>query len=185
VSAGYVLVSSGRRHATELIGAVIGTPTEAGRDADSVRLMDWGFSLYEKRVPVRPGKTVVSVPVRFEDEDLDLVTGTSVRVGVREGERLKVSTDVPAEVEGPIEKGERLGSATVTVDGERIQTVRLFAPRSIAEPGLIDRLTEKPVYVVAIIVLLLFGILGVLAILRRRRESSMRRRLRRVARSKR
>ena len=183
-SAGYVLVSDGRRRATELIAAVIGTPTELQRDSESVRLLEWGFSLYEKQVPVRSGRTIVSVPVRFEDEDLDLVSRASVQVGVRDGEKLQVSTDVPEEVEGPVEKGESLGSATVTVDGDRIQTVRLFSPRAIAEPGLIDRVTEKPLYLVLALFLLLFAILGVVTGVRHRHQSRMRRRLRRVTRSK-
>jgi len=185
VSAGYVLVSDGRRRATELIGAVVAAPTELQRDSESVKLLDYGFSLYTKQVPVRPGRAVVRIPVRYEDEDLALTTGTSVRIGVQEGERLRVESDVPAEVEGPVSQGEKLGSATVTVDGERIQMVSLFASRDIAEPTLLDRLTGNIIYLVIALILVMFAILGLLAVVRHRHQSRMRRKLRRVTRSRR
>ena len=184
LSAGHVLVSDGRRRATELIGAVVGTPTELQRDSETVKLLEYGFSMYTKQVPVKPGRPVARIPVKYEDEDLALTTGTSVRIGVREGERLRVRTDVPSEVEGPVSQGERLGSATVTIDGERIQTVRLFASRDIAEPTLLDRLTGNLLYALIGLTVVVFAILGVLAVVRSRHQSRMKRRLRRVTRSR-
>jgi D-alanyl-D-alanine carboxypeptidase (penicillin-binding protein 5/6) len=53
IDAGYVLVGSGRRHGVELVAAVLGTPSEAARDAETLRLLDYGFSLY-RRPPAPP-----------------------------------------------------------------------------------------------------------------------------------
>jgi D-alanyl-D-alanine carboxypeptidase (penicillin-binding protein 5/6) len=183
--AGYVLVSDGRRRATELIGAVIGTPTEPARDAETVKLLDYGFSLYTKRVPVRPGRPVASVPVKYEDGDLDVVSTRRVRIGVRDDERLTLTPDLPGEVEGPIAEGEPVGRAIVAVDGERIATVRLLAARAVEEPTLADRLRENPLVPIAVLLVAGFAILGVVAALRRRRTSRMRKRLRSVSRNNR
>jgi serine-type D-Ala-D-Ala carboxypeptidase (penicillin-binding protein 5/6) len=54
LDAGYVLVGSGRRKGVELIAAVLGTPSEAMRDADTLQLLDYGFSLYPERPPPPP-----------------------------------------------------------------------------------------------------------------------------------
>lgn len=175
--AGYTLTSDGRRKATELIAAVMGTSSEAARDAETVELMDYGFSLYEKRIPVRSGEPAARVPVRFEDEDLPVSSRVSVRIGVRMGEELTVSFDLPEEVEGPVLRGERIGAATVRLDGDRVRTVALFAGRDVAEPGPLDRalgaLTSSLVYIgIALSVILALALLY-----RRRRERQMRTRL--------
>lgn len=183
--AGYVLASDGRRNATELIAAVIGTASEASRDAETVELMDYGFSLFDKRVPVRSGRPVAGVPVRFEDQDLPVASPLPVRIGVRTGEALTVTSDLPDEVEGPIARGERIGSATVRVDGEVIRTVPLLASRSVAEPGLLDRvfglLTSNPIY----IALALSVIIALALLYRRRQEREMRTRLIRASKRRR
>jgi D-alanyl-D-alanine carboxypeptidase (penicillin-binding protein 5/6) len=183
--AGYVLASDGRRNATELIATVMGTSSETARDAETAELMDYGFSLYEKRVPVRPGRPAARIPVRFEDQDLAAVSKVPVRIGVREGEQLTVALDLPGEVEGPIARGERIGSATVRLDGELIRTVPLFAGRDVAEPGLLDRalglLSSSLVYLaIALLVILALALLY-----RRRQEREMRNRLSRAGKKRR
>lgn len=183
--AGYVLASDGRRRATELIAAVMGAPSEAERDAGTVELMDYGFSLYEKRVPVPTGRPVERVPVRFEDRDLPVSSPRPVRIGVREGEELSLAVDLPDEVEGPVTRGQRLGSATVRLDGEQIARVPLLADRAVDEPPLLDRALgaapANPIY----IALAVFAILVVLLLVRRRQESEMRTRLARAGRRRR
>ena len=47
IGAGYVLVGSATRDGTQLVSAVLGARSEAGRDAETKRLLDYGFSLYE------------------------------------------------------------------------------------------------------------------------------------------
>jgi len=184
-AAGYVLASDGRRRATELIGAVIGTPTELARDAESVKLFDYGFSLYRKQVPIRPSQPVIELPVKFQDEDLALVSPRAVRIGVRKGEDLVVTPEVPDEIEGPIKKGELIGSATVTVNGDTISTVKLKAARSVEEASLIDKAKGRVIFLVVALLILLSAIIGLVALVKHRREARMRSRLRRVTRRKR
>ena len=185
LNSGYTLASDGRRKATELIGAVIGAPTEAARNGETVRLLDWGFDQYEKKVPIRIGKPVATIPVRYEDEDLPVHAKRRVRIGIREGERLTIVTDTPDEVEGPIVTGEKLGTATVRLNGEPFATVPLFAGASFEKPSVIDKLLHEPLLIAGLLALALFAIIVLLLLVRRRRERNARKKLERVIRTRR
>jgi D-alanyl-D-alanine carboxypeptidase (penicillin-binding protein 5/6) len=185
LKAGYVLASDGRRRATELIASVMGAASETARDAETVELLDYGFSLYDKRVPIRTKRPVARVPVRFEDRDLPVISPRSIRIGVREGESLELSTDLPEEVEGPIRKGERIGSATVRLDGEVVGRAPLLSGRKVAEPGIFDRAVEAVTSNRVYILIGLSAILVLLLLYRRHKEREMRTRLARAGRRRR
>lgn len=182
---GYTLASDGRKKATELIGAVIGTPSETARNGETVRLLDWGFSLYDKRVPIKVDSPVRAVPVRYEDQDLPVFSKRRVRIGVRKGERLTVVTTLPDEVEGPILAGRKMGLATVRLNGQPFASVPLFAGRTVEKPGLIDKLLGNPLWIAGLLLLALFAIIASLLLVRRRRERKARKRLQRVLRTRR
>lgn len=185
LGAGYLLVSDGRRRATELIGAVMGTPTEAAREDESVRLLDYGFSLYTKRVPIRPGRRVTAVPIRYTGDDLGLVARRPVRIGVRRGEELTTRILVPEEVTGPVRRGAPIGRAMVTVDGERIATVRLVAARPVAEATLLEKVRSRLPVILISLAILLSVIIGLYMLLRRRQSRRMEQRLKRLPRRQR
>jgi len=182
---GYTLASDGRKKATELIAAVIGTPTETARNDESEKLLDWGFSLYDKQVPIKVDRPVARVPVRYEDQDLPVFAKQRVRVGTRKGETLTVVTDLPDEVEGPVLAGDKLGVATVRLNGQTFARVPLFAGRNVDKPTLIDKLLGNPIWIAGLLAVVLFAILGVLLLVRRRRERKARKRLQRVLRTRR
>lgn len=137
--AGYVLVGAGKRKGVELISAVLGVSTETGRDLESIRLLDYGFSLYRQHTPIRAGSEVASPSIRYTGGELPLEAARSVRVGVRRGQHLDISVHTPGEVEGPISDRAVLGRAIVTVDGRRAASVPLRASRAIPKAGLFDR----------------------------------------------
>jgi serine-type D-Ala-D-Ala carboxypeptidase (penicillin-binding protein 5/6) len=137
--AGYVLVASARRDGVELVSAVLGAPSELERDADTRALLDYGFSLYDRRTPVRRGKRMAAPALRYQDARLALAPTRQVRLTVREGQRLRTRVRAPREVEGPVERGERLGRVIVRLDGDRIATVPLAAVRSAPAASWVQR----------------------------------------------
>ncbi|HET8639003.1 MAG TPA: D-alanyl-D-alanine carboxypeptidase family protein [Solirubrobacterales bacterium] len=158
--AAYVLVGAGRRKGVELISAVLGVSTETGRDLESIRLLDYGFSLYRQHTPIRAGSEVASPSIRYTGGELPLEAARTVRVGVRRGQRLDVSVRAPGEVEGPIPDRAVLGRAIVTVDGRRAASVPLRASRAIPKAALFDRVrsflsTQWPLIMFAAFVILI------------------------------
>lgn len=164
--AGFVLVASGSRKGVPLVSVVLGAPSEAARDAGSLGLLDWGFSRYPRRTVVRRGAELAAPALRYRDDELALRAGRRLRVAARGDQPVETRVIAPEEVDGPIERGERLGRVVVTVDGRRAGTVPLVASRSVGEASLFDRVSARaPVPLIALGAIVI-GI-GFLAVRRR------------------
>ncbi|HKJ35356.1 MAG TPA: D-alanyl-D-alanine carboxypeptidase family protein [Solirubrobacterales bacterium] len=138
--AGYVLVASAERKGVPLVSVVLGADSEGARDAESARLLDYGFSLYGPRRAVRRGEVVGTVAVSGEEDPLELEAATGERVRAREDQSVQYELVAPAEVEAPVGAGERIGRAVITLDGERAGAVSAVAAEVVAAPGLLESL---------------------------------------------
>jgi D-alanyl-D-alanine carboxypeptidase (penicillin-binding protein 5/6) len=136
----YVLVGSGRRHGVELISVAIGAPTDEDRFSDNIDLLDYGFAQYGRRVPIRAGHELADPSIRYAGGELPLRAARTVSVGLRSDQHLSLEVRAPGEVEGPIHRGARLGSATVFVDGLRAGRVPLRAARAVPGASTLERL---------------------------------------------
>ncbi len=135
----YVLVGSGQRKGVKLISVAVGAPTDEDRFVDNIDLLDYGFTLYKRRVPIEAGATLARPAIRYGEGKLPLRAARSVAVGVRKGQRMSVVVNAPGEVEGPIERGAALGRASVYVEGRRVASLPLRAAHPVAKASLLDR----------------------------------------------
>ena len=165
--AAYVLVGSGQRKGTELISAVLGAPTETDRDLETLQLLEYGFSKYRKRVPVRAGEALAEPSIRYSGGELPLRAARTLAVGVRRGQSTRVSVRAPSKVEGPIRRGAALGRVTVFVDGLRAASAPLRAGRAVPKATRFERVRSFVVGNLGWFALALFGILVGAAIKRR------------------
>ncbi|MGH2957060.1 MAG: D-alanyl-D-alanine carboxypeptidase family protein [Solirubrobacterales bacterium] len=139
LGAGYVLVSSGTRDSTTLIAAVLGAPSEAARDAETLELLEYGFSRYRTTQPVSEGEELADPELDYRGERLPLLARDGLQVSARRGQAVEVAVDAPDEVSGAVEEGERLGEAIVTVDGAPAARTALVAARSAEAASVVDR----------------------------------------------
>lgn len=135
----YVLVGSGQRRGASLISAVVGTWTDEERFDDSLALLEWGFSQYRERLPVRRGQNLAEPEISYSGGRLPLRAERSLQVGVRRGQQLDLRVQAPQEVEGPLQRGARLGQVIVFVDGRKVGSVALRASRDVSKASLFDR----------------------------------------------
>jgi serine-type D-Ala-D-Ala carboxypeptidase (penicillin-binding protein 5/6) len=162
--AGYVLVGSGRKNGIQVVSAVLGTPSEAARDADTLRLLTFGRRSFQRITAARAGTSVdVRVPIRYRrGAELELVVGPNgQRTVVRRGERDSVTiepTRYPSEVKGPIAYGQELGEADVMQSGRKIATVALVAATEVPKPDLAQR--TKSWFSRPLAVVFAFAVLG-------------------------
>lgn len=174
LGAGYVLVGSGRRGGIQVVSAVLGTPSERARDADSLALLTWGRRAFQRITAAPDGMSVgITVPIRYRrGAELELVVGPNGhRTVVPDGERDRVTVKPlswPREVLGPIAVGTKLGEAAVLYEGERIATVPLVAAVDVPKADLAER--TKSWFSRPLGVLLAFAALSATVLLARRRR---------------
>jgi D-alanyl-D-alanine carboxypeptidase (penicillin-binding protein 5/6) len=135
--AGYVLVGSGTRGGVTLLSVVMGAPSIGARDDDTLALLRYGFSLYHREQPIKPGQTLARARVENGRRGLELTATRALHATVRRDQRLRVIVDAPSSVPAPVRRGQRIGRATVTVDGDpvgRVPLVSGYAVR-VAEGG--------------------------------------------------
>jgi D-alanyl-D-alanine carboxypeptidase (penicillin-binding protein 5/6) len=173
----YVLVGSGQRRGVSLISAVVGAWTDEERFDDSLELLEWGFSQYRPRLPVRRGEDLAEPEIRYSGGKLPLRAERSLRAGVRRGQKLELRVRAPGEVEGPIRRGAKLGRAVAYVDGRRVGAVTLRASRSVPEASIFDRVRATvadnsiPIGIVAFVILI-FALVAVRRLIRRHDSGS-------------
>jgi D-alanyl-D-alanine carboxypeptidase (penicillin-binding protein 5/6) len=162
--AGYVLVGSGRRKGVELISVEIGAPTDEARFDGSLDLLEAGFKRYRRRVPVQVGRELASVPIRYTGGELPLRAARTISVGTFPGQRVSLDVQAPDQVDGPIDRGAKLGRVTVLLAGRPAGTTALRAGREVPAAGTFDRVrsfvSDNPILTaVAAFVILLGGAL--------------------------
>jgi D-alanyl-D-alanine carboxypeptidase len=173
--AGYVLVASGEKRGVSLVSVTIGAPSEESRFLENLELLEFGFSQYRRRAPIRAGEDLANPEIRYSGGHLPLRAERSLQVGVRRDQRLELKVGAPEEVEGPLERGARLGRAAVFVDGRKVGFVGLRASRAVPEASLFDRARATvadnsiPIAIAVFVILMIAAIL--LRRLTRRKES--------------
>jgi serine-type D-Ala-D-Ala carboxypeptidase (penicillin-binding protein 5/6) len=172
-TAGFCLVGSARRGGVQLISVVLGTPSEAARNADTLALMRWGFGRYARVTPVRAGATITRLPVRDQDRHVAIVPARTVRVVVRDGERPVLRrTGLPTDVEGPVARGTRVGELVVSRRGRVVDRVPLVTGAAIAQATLWQRTRDLhgPLILVLLVALAVAGAASLTAGRRRSRR---------------
>ncbi|MBJ7342937.1 MAG: D-alanyl-D-alanine carboxypeptidase, partial [Solirubrobacteraceae bacterium] len=112
--AGYLLVGGASRNGAELISVVMGEPSEAARNTDTLKLMRYGFGRYRSVNAVAKGQRFATLSVSGRDEKVQLIASRSADVVIRSGERpTTIISGLPTELTGPLAKGARVGYVTV------------------------------------------------------------------------
>jgi serine-type D-Ala-D-Ala carboxypeptidase (penicillin-binding protein 5/6) len=163
LGAGYVLVGSGTQDSTTLISAVLGTPNEPTRDADTLKLLQYGFSLYHPVQPVGRGEELADPKLDYRGDHLSLVALRALPVNVRQGQRVATRVAAPDEISGAVKQGQVLGHVTVTVDGKPAAGSPLVAARSVGAATLLDKVisvAKNPFFLLGLVaIVILVGLL--------------------------
>ena len=144
-AAGYCLSATAERDGMELIAVVLKSPTSETRSAAATALLNYGFANYTL-VDACPGQALPPVDVLLgEEETVQPVLSGSSRVLVEKAQVDQVETrlELAADVEAPVEPGQKLGELSVYAGEELLRTIPLTADRPVARltvPGLFTRL---------------------------------------------
>lgn len=174
-AAGYVLVGSGTQGGVTMLSVVLGTPSEAARNADTLAVLKYGFANFRIARPVLAGAVLARPTVKDRPGvRADVVAGGSfVRVLARS---IHVSTRVVVvahQLAGPLKRHAVVGSVVVLADGRRIARIPLLLARALPAVSpltIAARFIVRPFTLLAL-ALLLGGSAGAIAARRRRRHT--------------
>ena len=132
--AGFVLVGSASRGGARVISVVTGEPSEAARDADSLALLRYGLAQFRRARVVTAGRRAAAADVKYFDGDrVSLVPERGAALVIRRGERVRRQVDAPDELEGPLARGARVGTITVSYRDRVVRRVPLVTAQRVQE----------------------------------------------------
>lgn len=144
--AGFCLTASAVRDGTRLIAVVMGTRSDEARASETQKLLSYGFRYYET-------STVHKARVALAEPKVWLGEAKQVGLGLEEPLVLSLprgaKDDVTSElemgeyIEAPIKAGQRLGTLTVTQQGEVIATRPLVALSEVPASNWFTRLLDQ------------------------------------------
>jgi D-alanyl-D-alanine carboxypeptidase (penicillin-binding protein 5/6) len=143
-ASGYALVGSARRRGISAISVVLGDGSEASRDSDSLALLRYATSQYDRVRPLRRRSVAARLPLRYRDQRVAVVAASTVTRTARKGERLSTRVlGLPRDVDGPLRRGTRLGTIEVLQRGEVVARVPAVTAEDVAAATFWERLDEQ------------------------------------------
>ncbi|MWP49799.1 MULTISPECIES: serine hydrolase [unclassified Gilliamella] len=137
-AAGYNLVASAVDGNTRLISAVLGGRTFKGREAESKKLLVWGFRFFETANPVKAGNPLATESIWYGDQNkiqLGSLNGAYVTVPKGRSADVQVKYTIDDYIYAPITKGNTVGKMQFLLDGKVINEQPLVALQNIEQTG--------------------------------------------------
>ena len=148
-----------------VISVVLGEPSEAARDHDTLALLRWGLARFHRVRVVDPRRMLAQADVRYRDSTARLVARRPAVLTIRDGQRVRRLVRAPDEVEGPLEAGVRVGTVTVLLDGRPARRVALVTAEEVPEAGTLRVLLSWlgiPLTLILAVAVLVAAVLAVL-----------------------
>lgn len=178
--AGYLLVGSGERNGVPLVSVVMGEPSEAARNRETLTLMRYGFARYRSVTVARRGVVATAVPIAMQGTSVPVAPARTLRVVARKGEKvLVVRRGVPSELSGPLPAGTRAGELVALRRGRVAGRVPLVTTRPVASATLWQKFTGTPAAMGGALIAVALMAGGATLLASRRRRSRARRPARR------
>lgn len=145
--AGHCFVGAAEQADVHLVSAVLGSGWgDAGKQkkwTDTKALMDYGFANFREYEVLKTGDVFGEVKV-FDSPTENVATvlaeGYKALFSEEELENLRIEVDLPEQIEAPVEKGEKLGTAILFLGNENITETDLLTETAAPSYTLAERL---------------------------------------------
>ena len=133
------LSAAAKRNDMQLIAVVLGAPTSAERFASAKSLLDYGFANYAVNTQITAGDEVQKIAVeKGVDKEVGVVAGDSCSTLVKKGQEDNITKEIKIDetINAPIEAGQKIGTMTISRDGEVIAYIDLNASSAVEKKGI-------------------------------------------------
>jgi D-alanyl-D-alanine carboxypeptidase (penicillin-binding protein 5/6) len=145
-SAGYCLVASGKREDMRLTAIILGASSDDLRVNDANKLLIWGFRFFETHLVHNATQALQNVRVWMgKNKQLDIGLPQDLYVTVPHGQFNKLSTSlsIPKVIKAPMEKGNQIGTYTITLQDKTIVEQPIIALNDIKPCGFWGNLKDS------------------------------------------
>jgi D-alanyl-D-alanine carboxypeptidase (penicillin-binding protein 5/6) len=141
-AAGWCLVASAKRGQRRVLSVVLGAASDAGRAAESQKLLNFGFQFFDTVRLYEKGQAVSSLRVwKGAANELQAGFAGDVFLTLPKGQadKLKVTMEAVQPLLAPIGKGERVGVAKVALEGKPLAEYPLVALQDVPLANILGR----------------------------------------------
>ncbi|WOC31988.1 MULTISPECIES: D-alanyl-D-alanine carboxypeptidase family protein [Caproicibacterium] len=186
--AGRCLVTTAVYGGRTYLCVLMGAPTKSesyGEMIDTTHLYRWVYTNFNLVQIASANQPIWEVPLKYawNRDSIVLCPEKDVTAVLPEGvsaNSVEVTPNVPASVDAPIQKGQVVGTATLTYAKQKLATVRLVANETVDRSELIhsantarDIVTSPWFLGIAAVILVLVGVYVALALFYNRRKGSL------------
>lgn len=135
------LSASATRDDLSLIAVIMKAPTSAKRFSEAQRVLDYGFKNYEFKQFGKNGDVIGKVTVEkgIEKEVNAMLNGNCGVLLKKDSENNVVqNVNLPKKISAPVEKGQKIGQVTYTLDGKLLQTVDIISDKEVKKESLMN-----------------------------------------------
>lgn len=143
--AGYNLVASAKRDGMRLISVILGAEKVSSREAESRRLLNYGFRMYELKKVVSANEVATEIPLNYGIRDtVPVVPVEDIYLTLIKGYENNVESVIRSEreLEAPIAKGQKVAEVEIKKNGEVRAVVDLVANVDVEEKSFFPRIWE-------------------------------------------
>lgn len=144
--AGYCLLASAKRNGRRLISVVMGSPSAQARASDNETLLNYGYRFFETDTLLGEKSPALKVRVyKGQTQKLPVGTLKPIYLGLPSGSRdqLKIVPKLTTPIIAPVNKGQVLGQAAITLQGKTIKTIPVVALQKDPLGGFMSQAADQ------------------------------------------
>ncbi len=130
----YCLSATAKRDEMQLIAVVLAAPSSAERFASASKLLDYGFANYSVvNAAEKIGKFEPKPVIGGKIENVTPQADPNVSFIVKKGnqDKVDVATVLDEPLKAPLAKGQKIGTSTLTINGEKVAVCDILASEEI------------------------------------------------------
>jgi D-alanyl-D-alanine carboxypeptidase (penicillin-binding protein 5/6) len=182
---GYHLLATAKREDQRFIAVVMGAKSEAIREREALRLLNYGFRNFVSVQLFKKGDALLQLPIwQGTEGQVELKVGEDGVITVPIAQQADVTwqAETPERLFAPIVRGQTIGQAVISIKKRVLQRIPLVADRDIPRAGFVRRTVHAVTLLtidhgtgLILIVVLLGAGVGMVWYLRQRKRSRGRR----------
>lgn len=138
----YCISATAQRNGVRMLCIIMGAPTYKIRNRDASMLLNYGFSLFERKEVVQKDAEVFKFQLgNDKDKFIILKAAQSLSLVVEKTNDLKISTKLDINKNKKnIKQGDIMGSVVYLIDGKEVGRVEVYSDRDMKNSSIFDNI---------------------------------------------